>query len=616
MAARGSPEFLDYFARELHYLRESGAEFAKAHPKIAARLSIAGQSCGDPHVERLIESFAYLTAKLQHHIDSELPELTSALLGVLYPQYASPIPSMAIASMEVPKDVELTSGSTIAKHTPLFADSHGGPNCRFRTCFAVTMWPISVKSAEVIAPETLGLEGRYKAVAAIRIQLVTKGISLRKLAEQEADPEKRLRKLRFFLSGSSMAMARLYDLLFAHTNNVLVTQQATRPGTTERYTEVYSETLPRAVGFANDEDALPYPDHAHHGYRLVQEYFAFPEKFHFFDIDLGRLPDGNSCDLIILLNQRPPGSISVRADTFKLGCTPIINLFSKISEPIRVDHRRTEYRLVADSRRERTTEIHSIQKVTKTSPADAKATAYEPFFSYVHRAVGDEPTAFWHGRRVPSEREDIPGTDIYLAFVDLNFKAFLPPSEAVYATVLCTNRDLSDEMTGGAPLQFERAAPPANVTCITKPTRQQHVPLGGQALWRLVSNLSLNHISLSGEGESGLNALREILRTYLFAESPEADRQIAGVTGIECSTVTRRVGDSAWRGYCRGTEVKLRVNMDQFAGSSAVLFASVLSRFLGLYAHMNSFTELVLFDAARTEEWKRWPPMAGEKALL
>lgn len=616
MAARGSPEFLDYFARELHYVRESGAEFAKQHPKVAARLSIAGQSCGDPHVERLIESFAYLTAKLQYHIDSELPELTSALLGILYPQYASPIPSMAIASMDVPPGVELTSGALVPKHSPLFADSHGGPNCRWRTCYPVTLWPITVKSADIMAPETLDLQGNYGGVAAIRLRLATtNGMTFRALAELESDPEKRLRSLRFYLSGSGISIARLYDILFAHTTKLLVTRRTTIPGTADTVTQVLSETLPRAVGFANDEDALPYPEHAHNGYRVLQEYLAFPEKFHFFDVELQNLPSDTTCDLVLLLDQRPPSSVAVRADTFKLGCTPIINLFPKISEPIRVDHRRPEYRLVADSRRERTTEIHSIQKVTATSPADAKALTYEPFFSYVHRAKGDEPTAFWHSRRVPSERKDIPGTDVFLAFVNLDFRPERPPSEAVYAQVLCTNRDLSEEMTPGVPLQFERAAPPAVVTCITKPTQQQHVPLGGQALWRLVSNLSLNHLSLSG-GESGLNALREILRSYLFADSPQVDKQLAGVVGIACQTVTKRVGDRAWRGYCRGTEVTLSINEEQFTGSSAILFASVLSRFLGLYAHLNTFTELVLVSTAREEEWKRWPPMAGEKALL
>jgi type VI secretion system protein ImpG len=610
MAARGTPEFLDYFARELHYIREGGAEFAKNYPKVAARLNIAGHHCGDPHVERLIESFAYLTAKLQHHIDSELPELTSALLGVLYPQYASPIPSMAIASMVFPKGAKPTSAAVVPKLTPLFAEAQGGPTCRFRTCYPVELWPITVKGADVVAPETLDIttsdKDRQKPVAALRIKLETAEIPFRKLAE-EGDPKHRLRKLRFFMNGDNTAMSQLYDLLFASAGKVLITG-GDRSG-------AISEGAIHPVGFADDEDALPYPEHAHHGYRIIQEYFAFPEKFHFFDIELGLLPAGRTCDIVILLGQRPPASVGIRNTTFLLGCTPIINLFTKITEPIRVDHRRPEYRLVPDARRERTTEIHSIKDVTATAPVDAKTVIYEPFFSYVHRARGEEPSAFWHARRVPSERKDIPGTDVYLSFVDLDFKPQRPPSEAVYATVLCTNRDLSSEMSPNVKLELERSGPPVSITCHTTPTPQQHVPLGGQALWRLVSNLSLNHLSLSG-GASGKNALREILRSYLFADSPQADRQIASIEEMSSEIVTRRVSGSAWRGFCRGTEVTMTVDEDKLKGSSAILLGSVLSRFFSLYAHINSFTELVLRSQSRQEEWKRWPPTAGEKALL
>jgi type VI secretion system protein ImpG len=610
MAARGSPEFLDYFARELHYIREGGAEFAKNYPKVAARLNIAGHHCGDPHVERLIESFAYLTAKLQHHIDSELPELTSALLGVLYPQYASPIPSMAIASMVLPKGAKPTSAAVIPKLTPLFAEASGGPTCRFRTCYPVELWPITVKGADVVAPETLDIttsdKDKQKPVAALRIKLETAEIPFRKLAE-EGDPKHRLRRLRFFMNGDNTAMSQLYDLLFASAGKVLITG-GDRSG-------VLSEGALRPVGFADDEDALPYPTHAHSGYRIIQEYFAFPDKFHFFDIEFGLLPAGRTCDIVILLGQRPPASVGIRNTTFMLGCTPIINLFTKITEPIRVDHRRPEYRLVPDARRERTTEIHSIKDVTATAPVDAKTATYEPFFSYAHRARGEEPTAFWHARRVPSERKEIPGTDVYLSFVDLDFKPQRPPSEAVYATVLCTNRDLASEMSPNVKLELERSGPPVSVTCHTTPTQQQHVPLGGQALWRLVSNLSLNHLSLSAGG-SGRNALREILRSYLFADSPQADRQIASIEEMSSEIVTRRVSGSAWRGFCRGTEITMTVDEDKLKGSSAILLGSVLSRFFSLYAHINSFTELVLRSESRQEEWKRWPPTAGEKALL
>ncbi len=599
MPAENDEEFLELYASELAYLRERGADFAASYPKIASRLGVEGHHVSDPHVERLLESFAFLTARLQRGLERDLPELTTSLLGVLYPPYTSPIPSLAIASFEIdPGDAKLTSGHTIEKHTPLVAEAHGGTACRFRTAYPLTLWPITVEQAGFIPPESIDLPpGSGGTAAILKIRLSTPGISLAALGVD---------KLRFFLNGSDLLCYRLYDLLFVHARRVLVTDAKGR---------ISGDARLEPVGFAPDEDVLPYPTHAHAGYRLIQEYFAFPEKFLFIDFHLDRLPDAPECELLVLFDQRPPSGVSVSADTFRLGCTPIVNLFPRSTEPIRVDHRRPEYRLVPDARRERITEIHSIREVTATAPGEPEAKVYEPFFSYRHHTPDTEPRAFWHARRVGTGRKDIPGTDVYLNFVDLDFSPRRPPSETVYASVLCTNRDLAEEMTAGVPLHPERGAAMAQIICLTKPTPQKPAPLGGQALWRLVSNLSLNHLSLSS-GPQGAEALRELLRAYLFTESPQADRQIAGIVDTRSRTVTRRMGKDAWRGFCRGTEVTLTLEEERFVGSSPVLFASVLSHFFALYAHINSFTELCLKSSARDEVWKRWPPMVGEKALL
>lgn len=602
-------EFLDYFVRELTYLREAGIEFGETYPKIASRLGIAGSQCSDPHIERMLESFAFLTARLQQRLDSEYPEFTTALLGVLYPQYGAPIPSMAIAHMRVPQGAKLTSGKLIPKNTPLFAEAASGPVCRFRTSYPVTLWPIEIKSAETVAPESLELPAQKTAMAAIRIRLETTEASFRKLAEDAEDPAQArpLRSLRFHITGSGQPTQDLYDLLFGQTRSVLLLSE-------DPARKVIACKI-HPVGFKQDEDTLAYPEHTHAGYRILQEYLVFPEKFQFFDIELEDLPDAKQCDIIILLGQRPPPGVAVRETTFKLGCTPIINLFPKISEPIRMDHVRREYRLVADARRERVAEIYSIEKVTATSPVDPKAEVYEPFFSYSHFTPGDPHRAFWFSRRSPAERRDLPGSDVYLSFVDLDFHPVQPPSNVVYASLLCTNRDLSTEMSDGSVLQFERGSFPAQVKCITKPTPQLDLPLGGQALWRLISNLSLNHLSISG-GEEGRNALREILRSYLFGDSPQADKQIQGILEVRSEPVTRRIGGDAWRGLCRGTRIMLTIDEDQFKGSSPILFGTVLSCFLALYAHVNTFTELVLYGDKHKEALKKWPPMVGEKVLL
>jgi type VI secretion system protein ImpG len=607
MAAEGNDRFLELYARELAYLREQGAEFALAHPKIAGRLGIAGRHGSDPHVERMLESFAFLTARLQDGLDRDFPELTGGLLGVLYPQYTSPIPSMAIAAFDV--DAKLTSGHTIEKGTVLFAEAPGGPTCRFTTCYPVTLWPITITACSFATRDAQALpsaateSGGTQAVGAIRIGLQSNGPPLRALAATVASPERRF-TLRFFMTGTEIESFRLYDLLFERERTVMITGgEGGREASPARL---------RAVGFEADDDVLPYPPHAHLGYRMIQEYFAFPRKYLFFDVELDRVPEGQSCELLILLDRRP--GAPVRNDSFRLGCTPIVNLFPRLSEPVRIDQRRAEYRLVADARRERFTEIHSIQTVSSTRPGEQEPRIFPPFYSFSHPADENAPAVFWSARRAPTGRTSLPGTDVFLTFVDPTFAVQRPTAEVLYASVLCTNRDLAEEMDAGARLSIERGEPVGPITCLTKPTAQIGAPLGGQALWRLVSNLSLNHLSL---GDHGPKPLREVLRAYLFSDAPQSELQIAGIADVTSRIVSRRLGADAWRGFCRGSEVTLFFEDRNFSNASPILFGAVLSRFLSLYAHLNSFTELVIRKNTKREEvWRRWQPMSGARPLL
>jgi type VI secretion system protein ImpG len=349
---------------------------------------------------------------------------------------------------------------------------------------------------------------------------------------------------------------------------------------------------------------------------LLQEYFLFPQKFHFFDIEgLEQHRSETVLDILILLDQFPPDRIQLRRSTFVLGCTPAINLFRNTTEPIRVDQRQFEYRLVGDYRKERTTEIHSIQAVSASANPAEPTTRIEPFFSNRHRLDGREGRAWWYARRVPTEREDLPGTDILLSFVDLDFDPTTPPSQVVYAHTLCTNRDFAVQIPSGGSLQIEDAAPLMGIACLNKPTAPVYPPLGGSTLWRLVSNLTLNFLSFSSGPES-LEALREILRLYSFSDQPWVHQQIQGISDMETRPVTRRIGRDGWRGFCYGTEVTLTFDESLYVGTGSFLLSAVLNRFFGLYASINSFTELVVKSRQRAGVWKRWAPMTGTQPLV
>ena len=426
-------------------------------------------------------------------------------------------------------------------------------------------------------------------------------------------------RLRLHLNADPITGGTLYELML---NQVVAV--GVRPGGAKEPARLLPASAVRPVGFRPEEDVLPWPNHAHAAYRLMQEYFVFPEKFLFLDIEgLGGFGGGAEAELLFLLSAPPRRPLPVNARLFRLNCAPMVNLFRRTTEPVRLDHLTVDYRLMPDSHRERSTEIHSILKVSASSAFEDDSTVFQPFYAFDHTGVAPAvgtaapsgPRAFWLGRREPTGRADLPGGDMILSFVDLDFKPARPPTQVVFAHTLCTNRGVAAQIPVGARLEVEVDAPLVGVVCLTKPTRQFAPPLAGETLWRLVSHLSLNRLSLSG-GESGLAALREILALYAAYDDATVRGQLAGLAGLSCRDVVRRIGNEAWRGFCRGTEVRLELDEERFVGAHPFLLASVLNHFFGLYAALNSFTQLVLTSRQRPGLWKTWQPLVGDRAVL
>jgi type VI secretion system protein ImpG len=632
MIADSQEDLLRYYKTELTYLRQMGGVFADRYPKIAKRLELGRDECADPQVERLIEAFAFLTARLQHEIDSEFPDITNALLDILYPQLSNPIPSMAIAQFNVDPKQKLTTGFLIEKETPLFADAADGVSCRFRTCYPVTLWPLQVSKAEFGNTRRWSfLDADSKVVSVLRLKLEclpkTPRVETPGSTFQELEG---LSQLRFYLSGEPLAIKTIYELLFCHLQDIVIKL----PNGALKY--LGAESI-KEVGFGLDSDVLPYPPNAHPGYMLLQEYFAFPKQYFFFDLCfdqnsperqgasgslldfLDRTQKTGSLEILFLLTRPPRENLVVDEKTFCLGCTPIINLFQKTTEPIRLDHRSLEYPLVPDKRRERTTEIHSIVSVSASSDTRETTQQLEPFYSYNHRMQATNHRSFWHARRVASQRKDVRGTDMLLSFLDLDLKPDLPAMKTVYAHTLCTNRELARELPAGAILQIEELAPPLDperrIVCLEKPSEPLTPPSKGATAWRLISHLSLNHLSLS-EDKDSLVALKEILRLYCAPDNHFHEQLIEGISQMTCRKVLRHFGDEPWRGFCRGTEVTLVFDEDYYEGSGAFLFGAVLNRFFASYAAVNSFTQLIIKSKQREGTWKEWKPMAGELVIV
>jgi type VI secretion system protein ImpG len=357
-------DLLTYYERELNFLRQMGAEFAAKYPKIASRLVLEADTSEDPHVERLIQAFAFLAARVHHKIEDEYPEITESLLNVLYPHYLAPIPSMSIVQFVLDADQgKIGSGYAIQKGATLYSQPVAGSPCRFRTCYPTTLWPLEVEAAglEAVDSSRQGILPR-SALGLIRLELrCLAGMSL---AELELD------RLRFFIHGEARLTYTLYELLF---NNVIEIRIRPRSGTQSRTAVRLPATTILPVGFAADEGLLPYGPRSFLGYRLLQEYFSFPEKFLFFDLTgLGKAVKNESADgfeIQILLNRMPRLEQPVTKETFRLGCAPIVNLFNQIAEPVRLSHAQTEYQVIPDVRRQNATEVYAV---------DSSASRQEP----------------------------------------------------------------------------------------------------------------------------------------------------------------------------------------------------------------------------------------------
>ena len=606
---------LNYYEQELTYFRKIGQEFAQEYPKVAGRLGLEAGKCDDPHVERLIQAFAFMAARIRHKIDDEFPEVTDALLGILYPHYLAPIPSMSIVQfVPDPLQGKLTSGYTIERGTLLYSRPVKGTQCRFRTCYPTTLWPIEVTQAHFEPPDRAPLG--VKAATTLRLELTCQGgMTFNDLP---------LDRLRFYLHGESQIAHQIYQGLL---NNALFVNKAcgvlVQPaqGAAGPKSLELSPACLQPVGFNPNEGMFPYPAHAFSGYRLLQEYFTFPQKFLFFDLcELDRVAQagfGDRIEILIFFDQDPHLSQAVDAGLFRLGCTPIINLFEQVAEPIRVDQTQFEYRVIPDVRRQKDIEVYSIDSVSCTSPHREMVQTVLPFYSVKHGKTEMPQDVFWYGKRKASEKKGDEGSEVYLSLVDLKFDPRLPPSDTLTLHVTCTNRDLPGKLPPmseeGGYFELEGAAPLSRIRYLVKPTKTIRPSMGGANQWRLISHLSLNYLSL---GQDGQDALQEILKLYDYAGSAAVRQQIAGISNVTSRRVVRRPPSMEWNGFCRGLEVTMEFDEDKFVGSGVFLFASVLEKFLGLYASVNSFVELVAKTTQREEPLRRWPPRSGEQILV
>lgn len=627
------PRLLDYYNRELRFMREMGGEFAAEFPKVAARLGLESFECADPYVERLLEGFAFLAARVQLKIDAEFPSFTQHFLEMVYPHYLAPTPSMAV--VEVQPDLNegrLAEGFDIPRGTVLRGTlgSQAQTPCEYRTAHPVRLWPMVVGEAEYfnhrgpVARPDLGILQRSKAGIRLRLR-TTAGLTFDQLSPD--DPERF--RLVLFPQGADQLPFDLYARLLGDVIGVLV-QPTARP-------LPWIETLPasavRPLGFDDEEALLPYSPVSFQGYRNIHEYFAFPQRYLFVAIDgLGpvlRRISAPEVDIILLLGQAAPALERI-LDTanFTLHCTPAINLFPKRFDRIHLGSADPEHHLIPDRTRPMDFEVYRVDSVTGYGTSLSDARTFHPFYTPVNQLDAEDKPAYYSVHRLPRRlssrqrqrgpRSSYVGSEVFLNLVDAGAAPWSTELRQLAVTGLCSNRDLPLHLpvgVGKTDFTLESGAPVRSLRIRAGPTPPRPSHAQGDTAWRLISHLSLNYLSIADtDGGDGAAALRNLLGLYCDLTDSDQRKQLEGLRRVSSRPIVRRLPGVRPVAYGRGLEIGLECDEAAFTGTGAYLLGAVLARFFARYCTLNSFTETLLTSGR--EEIMRWPAIIGCRPAL
>ncbi len=584
-----------YFREELSFLKEQGKEFCEIHPQLSRFLH--GRTV-DPDVERLLEGFAFLTARLREKVDDEFPELTHSMINMLWPNYLRPVPSMSIVSFKPHKG--LSEKSLIKRGTQLDSNAVMGTRCHFRTCRDVNVYPLNcvdVRVEHTRETSLLKLTMRFD-----------KNVSIKDV---------QLDSLRFYLGGDTYTSQTLYLWL----NHYLDCLSVENDGKEQRLAKGAFTN----VGFEKEQALLPYPTNVYEGYRVLQEYLSFPEAFHFFDVkgfdSVTFDTEQREFVLAIKFTKTLPQNMHIGRDSFQLYCTPVINLFEHDAEPIDLHGRKPEYPLIPSTRYPKHYEVFSVDRVegwkdrsdTLHNGRNEKR-VYSAFESFQHEIerVRDRKALYYRTRLKDSIRGD--GFESFISFMRSDETQSIGVDETISIKLTCSNRLLPLELGIGDICQATDTSPNfATFENITVPSQPLRPILDGSLLWTLISNLSLNYLSLLSK-----DALSSVLRAYdfraLYDRQAEriAKRRLQAIVKVESRPIDKLVQGLPARGLCSS----LYIDQDGFGSEGELfLFGTVLNHFFALYASINSFHQLELINVTNKEKYT-WDSQVGMQPLI
>ncbi len=619
---------LHHYNVELDFMREMGSEFAQHFPKVAGRLGMEGLECADPYVERMLEGFAFLTARVKLKIEEEFPKFCQHLLEIVYPDYLAPLPSMTVVQL-LPDcgDTDLAKGFRIERNSSL--QSGLGPNmqtpCEYRTAHDVDLFPITVVGADYLGTRAslanLGIKPDRQVSAGLRISIETAtGVAVSDLTMTE---------LPMFLGGSGTLPTALYEHILSGVCGLSIVAGEK----SERRVFSLTKDNVSAYGFGSNQALLNYQSKSFEGYRLLKEYFAFPERFRFINFSgLGKILrqiEGQNFDLILHLQSRKVDFENViGAGNFLPFCTPAINLFPKRADRITLNTSDHEFHVLADRSRPLDYEVHQVVAVNGFGKQAHERQKFLPFYGLKDDHGPREHAAFFTVQRKPrllsskqharGARSGYLGQEVFISLVDSNEAPYRSELVQLGIRVQCSNRDLPMQMPLGqksGDFTLSVNAPIEKIRCVAGPTRPSSKTTTGDYAWRIINHLSLNYLSLIDENpEEGAAALRELLQLYSDGHTV-GERQINGLLKVSAKPVTRRVPIPGPISFGRGLEITLTLDETGFEAGGMYLFGAVLTEFFRKYVSVNHMTETIVLTDSKNEVG-RWPVQAGLRPQL
>jgi type VI secretion system protein ImpG len=623
------PKLLDYYHRELVYMREKSAEFAQQHPKIAKRLGLQGMEVADPYVERLIEAFCFMTARTQIKMDAEFPRFTQRLLEVMYPNYLCPTPAMSVAHFAPDhQQGDLKKGFVIPRHTVLRSSiPHGQKTaCTFRSSQDVTLWPIEITHASLTeVPQDMvalcqPLAHHKTAQSALQLTFRTKG-------DYRFSDLVGLDCLPIYLAGETTLASQL--LAYLHTATLATVVRSTQDHHVDHV--VYEQAITHP-GLQAEQSLLPLSWNTHHGNNLLHTFFACPEVFYFFSLNqlACALTTAHTQEItitILLSEAAPQLQAHIHAKQFALHCSPIINLYPGRTDRIPVNQSQTECHIVADRTRPLDVEIYAIEKIEAQLAESSETFTFLPLLQTVASDHGNHGQYF-SVRRELRRQSDITrqygprtpyiGTESFVSLVDQHAAPYRPEIRYLMVNAYMTNRDLPLCLPykGSDDLFSADAMPVAQIGMLRPPSQPLPPFAEGEHAWRLIQQLNANALSLTTMSPAqGAQALRDLLQLFVRQDHPTQQQLVRSIVATRFDPVTQRLPGDGPIMYGRGIACTITIDEVKLSGTSPYLLACILSQWLGRHASVNVFTQVTL-QTLHDQRRYEWPAYMGQRSAV